>query len=124
MESTVKPRVAGILIIVTGSIGTLSVLILAFLLWVVSEGLAVGFGNPTNAPLGIILMLGLIAALPGMVAVIGGISALKRRHWGLALSGSICACLYFNVLGIPALVLLILSKNEFIASLPEMQNNE
>ena len=58
MELTLKPRIAGILIIVTGSIGILGMLILAFLLWAVSEGMAVGFGNPSNVPLGIILVLG------------------------------------------------------------------
>jgi hypothetical protein len=124
MELTLKPRVAGVLIIVTGSIVILGMLILAFLVWAFSEGMAVGFGQPSNAPLGIILVLGLVAAVPGVVAVIGGVSALNRRQWGLALAGAICACLYFNVLGIPALVLLILSKNELAARQPEIKKNE
>ena len=124
MEMTIKPRIAGVLIIVTGSIGILGMLILAFLVWAVSEGMAVGFGYPNNAPLWIILVLGLIAAIPGVFAVVGGVSALNRRHWSLALAGAICACLYFNVLGIPALVLLILSKNEFAAKQTEIKKNE
>lgn len=110
---TARPKTAGILLIVTGSLGILVTLTLTLILWAFSEGLAVGFGMPQNAPLFIILIFGILASVPGIIAVIGGIKALKRRRWGLALAGSICACLYFNVLGIPALVFLLLSKNEF-----------
>ena len=113
IKLTGRPKTAGILLIVTGSIGLLVTLILALVLWVFSEGLAVGFGSPRNAPPLIILVLGIIAVIPAVFAIIGGFNALKRRRWGLALAGSICACLYFNILGVPGLILLILSKNEF-----------
>ncbi|MBA7616387.1 hypothetical protein ES703_23683 [subsurface metagenome] len=56
----------------------------------------------------------LIRFLPAFLAVIGGIYALKRKHWRWALAGSICSLL-FPFTGIPAVILLIKSKDEFQA---------
>ena len=53
-------------------------------------------------------IMGIIAMLP----IIGGICALIRKHWRLAFIGSI-ASLIFWLLGIPALVLIVISKDEF-----------
>jgi len=47
------------------------------------------------------------------LAIFGAISALQRKRWGLALAGSIITSLPFNLLGVAALVLIALSKNEF-----------
>jgi hypothetical protein len=115
------PKIAGIWLIVTGSIAVVVVLVTAFFLWAVAQGLAVGFGDPGNAPLPIILVIGLILAVPGIIALIGGLNALKRRRWGLALAGSICAMLYFNVLAVPALVFLVLSKKEFLPTVESLK---
>jgi len=57
----------------------------------------------------------------GVVAIIGGVFSLKRRRWGLALAGSICAFFSFffipvllNVpLAIAAIVLVVMGKSEF-----------
>ena len=48
----------------------------------------------------------------GVVAIIGGVSALRRRSFGLSLAGAICA-LPSNVLGILAIIFISLSKKEF-----------
>jgi hypothetical protein len=50
----------------------------------------------------------------GIVAIVGGVSALRRRSFGLSLAGAICA-LPSNVLGILAVVFVSLSKKEFEA---------
>jgi hypothetical protein len=115
MELTGKPKIAGILLISMGSVAIVGMLLGAFILWTFSEGVAEGYGTPGNAPLSIILAIGLILAIPGIIALIGGFNALKRQRWGLALAGSICAMLYFNVIGIPAMVILLSSRNEFAA---------
>jgi len=44
---------------------------------------------------------------------VGGIYALGRRVWGLALAGSICALVGFGILGILAIIFVILGKGEF-----------
>jgi hypothetical protein len=71
-------------------------------------GLIVGIVFIGRGPL---FMVGLLAIMIGVVAVAGGICALKRRAWGLALAGSICSV--FCWLGIPAIIFIALSKQEF-----------
>ena len=49
----------------------------------------------------------------GIVAIMGGIYALKRRVWGLALAGSICSLVCVFFLGIPAIMFVAIGKGEF-----------
>jgi len=53
-----------------------------------------------------------LSSIPLFVAVIGGIMALRRENYGLALAGAICSIL-FPVFGIPALILLVKRRREF-----------
>jgi hypothetical protein len=71
-------------------------------------GLIVGIVLVGRSPL---FIVGLPAIMIGIVAVAGGLCAFKRRAWGLALAGSICSV--FCWLGIPAIILIALSKQEF-----------
>jgi hypothetical protein len=48
-----------------------------------------------------------------LLAIAGGIFAIQRKRWGWALAGSIAAAINPLPLGIVAIVLVILSKNEF-----------
>jgi hypothetical protein len=50
----------------------------------------------------------------GIVAIVGGVSALRRRSFGLSLAGAICA-LPSHILGILAIIFISLSKKEFEA---------
>ena len=106
---------AGILTIVGGWLGGS--------LWFYFSGLLVGYFALTLAPLDpgraseisvpVGFLSALIRILPMFLAVIGGIYALKRKHWRWALAGAICSLL-FPFMGIPALILLIKSKGEFV----------
>jgi hypothetical protein len=58
----------------------------------------------------------------GLVAILGGISALKRKAWRLALAGAICALfpphaygrlVWTSALGVLAIAFLAISRNEF-----------
>ncbi len=50
----------------------------------------------------------------GIISMVGGVFAMKRRRWGLALAGSICALVAVNIgLAIPAILLLSLAKDVF-----------
>ena len=51
----------------------------------------------------------------GTVAIVGGIYALRRKNWGLALAGSICALPAGLILGILAIIFVIKGKGEFKA---------
>jgi hypothetical protein len=48
----------------------------------------------------------------GIVAVVGGISAIRRKRFGLSLAGAICA-LISGLLGVLAVVFVALGKREF-----------
>jgi hypothetical protein len=50
----------------------------------------------------------------GIVAIIGGVSAIRRKSFGLSLAGAICA-LPSNILGILAVIFVSVSKREFEA---------
>jgi len=58
-----------------------------------------------------IAALGLIL---GIVAIAGGVAALRRRSFGLALAGAICS-LPSAILGILAIIFVSVSKEEFEA---------
>lgn len=104
---TSKPVVAGWLNIAAGVVWLLAIgaLILAIL------GFSVGFGMPQGAALVRLWAILLALSLPGLLAIAGGISSLKRRRWLLALIGSIG--IIPSGIGIASLILLLRSKNEF-----------
>jgi hypothetical protein len=64
-------------------------------------------------PMWLIIVGGPLLAL-GVVAIIGGVSAVRRQSFGLSLAGAICA-LPSNILGILAIIFVSLSKKEFEA---------
>ena len=56
----------------------------------------------------VISIMAIIAILP----IVGGIYALRRKKWWLALAGSIVSLVFF-VLGILAFIFILYSKDEF-----------
>jgi len=60
-------------------------------------------------------LLGWPALALGVVAIVGGVMALQRTRWSLALVGAICALLIPPpfILGILAIVFIALSREEF-----------
>ena len=49
----------------------------------------------------------------GLLSMTGGIFAVRRRKWGLALAGAIAACFGGSILGILAVVFIAIGKKEF-----------
>ena len=49
----------------------------------------------------------------GIIALIGGIFALRRRVWGFALTGAILACFCLPPLGVLSIIFLAVRKKEF-----------
>jgi len=58
------------------------------------------------------------AGLLGTLAIVGGILAIKKKRWGLALTGTLASVLTFLPLGIIAVMLVSLSRGEFIMPKP------
>ena len=67
-----------------------------------------------SVPFWLIVVVGLPLLALGIVAIVGGVSALRRRSFGLSLAGAICA-LPSHILGILAIIFISLSKKEFEA---------
>jgi len=117
MARTWKAPTAGILAIIAGCLGLLTGIGLALGLGLVGSmvDLIPGF------PGGLLALIGVPGIILGILAIVGGIFALRRRHWGLALAGCICALFAFSlippltnvVLAIIAIVIVILGKGEF-----------
>jgi len=60
-----------------------------------------------------LIIIGAVLAVLGIIAIVGGVSAIKRRSFGLSLVGAICALLPINTLGILAVIFVSLGKREF-----------
>ncbi len=117
-HQTWMPIAAGVLSIVAGAMGLISIAFLiafgaTFGAEIARDVLkSVGFWQ-SGMPLTIIGLISIPLIIINAVAIIGGIYALQRRIWGLALVGAICAILPAQVLGIIAVVFVTLSKKEF-----------
>jgi hypothetical protein len=105
MQKTWKPTAAGVLAIIGGALNIL-------------VALSISLFVPVAAPFRYAVMsAGFVAVLflgTGIIALIGGIFALQRRHWGLSLAGAICAMMPpASLLGIVSTVFVALSREEF-----------
>jgi len=104
MERTWKPITAGILCIIAGVIEIIVGSVVAAL-----GGFAGGFFG-----MGWMAVIGSPLIVFGVIAIIGGAFALRRRIWGLALAGCICALVGpWALLGILAVIFVALGKSEF-----------
>ena len=109
MKKTWKPTTAGILSIICGSYGIIAGSVVAVL------------GGSATCMIGVpfvprlLALVGIPMITLGAVAIVGGIYAVKRQLWGLALAGAICALLVPPpfILGILAIIFVILGKGEF-----------
>ena len=108
IKKTWMPTVAGILDIVIGSL----ILIMLFLF-----GISPILAEPVGAGIFHFNSSMLFLILPGIIIssldIIGGVFAIRRRRWKWALTGSISSAIGPTPLGVAAIVLLVLSKNEF-----------
>jgi hypothetical protein len=58
------------------------------------------------------VIIGGCVGILGIIAIVGGVSALRRKSFGLSLAGAICAVPSF-ILGILAVIFVALGKREF-----------
>lgn len=127
MERTWKPTTAGILTIISGCLGIgigaiVATLGTAFVTFYPFFESFLGDTSIMGEPFDMLGMGGVIGAIGagvivlGVIALIGGIFALKRRTWGFALAGAIVSLALVpvgTVLGILSIVFLAKSKGEF-----------
>ena len=63
-------------------------------------------------PIWLTIIGGLLLVL-GIIAIVGGVSAIRRKSFGLSLAGAICALIPLNLLGLLAVIFVSLGKREF-----------
>jgi len=116
MEKSWKPGTAGILCIIAGILGLIigiGIELLGGIAGAVIQQLHVTIPGLSGLVGGLIAGIGIVELVFGVVAILGGVFALRRRVWGLALAGSICATFVIWVLGIPAIIFTALARDEF-----------
>jgi len=122
VKRTWKPMVAGILNIVGGALRILgSIAVLIGIMFFILVATSVGPGPVPEMDrwlipgvLETILIIAVVFLLiVGIISIIGGIYALQRKKWGLALGGSIVAIFGSSVMGILATIFIAMAKDEF-----------
>lgn len=120
METTWKPIVAGILNIIVGVFNLIGMLLIIIVLVAIGSGVLALSTVINIMPMwlsgilqGVLIISAILLAVFSALPLIGGIYAVQRKNWGLALAGSIVAILSSTPLGITSTVLVALAKNEF-----------
>jgi hypothetical protein len=112
-------QIGGILSIVSGAIGVLGAIVLFFfttLFGAIFTDPYFGVSDGTEVLPFIATIyggMGVILLIFSVVAIIGGVYALKKKLWGMVLAGAICGLLAFWPTGIAAIILISIGKNEF-----------
>ena len=112
---TWMPTTAGILSIVAGASAILGGIILMALMPVYTQ-IMYGYGayGPFERQiLGILGFMGVPIIVLGIVAIVGGVFAIRRKVWGMALAGAICS-LTSLILGILSIIFVSMSRKEFV----------
>jgi uncharacterized membrane protein HdeD (DUF308 family) len=111
LKETWKPIAAGILQIITGGLNLIGVLLTCGIFLTGKPDIS---STSMWSPI-LLVLIPLIVCIWGILAIIGGVYALHRKRWGLALTGSIVSFLnpWTWELGIAAIILTAISKNEF-----------
>jgi hypothetical protein len=117
MEKTWKPTVAGILSIIDGIFGLVLGLALLLVGGILQTYPWLMWGYSLELETAaLIAFVGIITIILGIVAIVGGAFAIRRRIWGLALAGAICSFLAPTgfILGILSIIWVAMSKKEFV----------
>jgi len=115
MDKTPMPVVAGILNIVSAALGLIA--FIGLLIAAVAVGTTAiditGWIPGLGVALSVLIVLAVVSLVTAVFALIGGIFALQRTKWGWVLAGSVCDLLPSFVLGVAAIVLTTISRDEF-----------
>ena len=112
------PTAAGILSVIAGAIGL--VVSIYFLVFgnilgaaVIREFLPASWWQVWGWPLVVVGLLAIPFIIIDIISIIGGVYAIQRKKWPLAMTGAICAIFASRPLGILAVIFTVLSRKEF-----------
>lgn len=116
MDRSWLPTAAGILEILAGVTALLGALALTLAGTITTVVPTMTSEPQDDLPLalvsGLLWSLALLGLVAGLVAVAGGIAALRRRGWGWPLAGAIAACFSALPLGVVALIFVAAAESE------------
>ena len=112
MKRTANPKIGGVLAIISGALGLLG--IFSYTIGLGEAGSGFGKGDMPPFVPSIIFGLPIPSLVIALVAIAGGILAINRKSWPWSIAGSIAALLSFLPFGIPAMILIAMSKEEFV----------
>ncbi len=109
------PTVAGVLEIVAAICALIGALVFIFICGVINAipELQHNPEVPVELLTGLFLTISVLVFLGGVVCLVGGIAALRRRGWFWAVAGAIVALFVMAPAGVFALVLVLLGEREF-----------
>ena len=110
MHRTNRPRIAGILTVSSGILASLGAINYA-VGFIEARGFSEG-DIPPFVP-SIIFGIPILTIIIAILALAGGVLSMQRKRWGWSLAGAIAATLSMLPLGIPALILVSMSRDEF-----------
>jgi len=117
MGKTWIATTAGILDIVAGSFRLIIILFIALVMAVfvvLMRGDTACFQQfPIAITASVLIVMALFSLIISILSILGGIYALRRKNWGIALAGSIAAFFCSFPLGVAAIIFTALSKSEF-----------
>ncbi len=114
--TTSKGTIAGILNIASGVMALSGGAVLAAIGLI---GTGVLYAIPDEMPpiqwlpLAFFGPMALMVLIAGVIAIIGGIKAIKRTSWAWTLAGAVAALVCFLPLGIASLVVTVMAEGEF-----------
>lgn len=108
MEHNWRSVTAGILNIISG----VGMLFVCFWL-VLAGGITSVVGNVPQWVPGFLFALAVPFVILSILAVIGGILCIKRKFWGMALTGAIASFFCCFIFGIVSIILTALARSEF-----------
>jgi hypothetical protein len=108
-EQTWKPTTAGVLTIISGVVYFLCLFCL-----LIAGFITGALPEVPNWVSKLLYGLSIPTVILGVLAITGGVFAMKRRAWGMALTGAIAAFIISFVFGLCAIIFLAMSKREFV----------
>jgi hypothetical protein len=114
-----KSQISGVLTIISGALGVIGGLFTYLFIPLFNVAIEQDPGSfdftsyDMSILTGFFIFCGTVGLLLGILAIIGGIFSVKRRVWGMALTGAIAGILTFFPLGIASVILISIGKTEF-----------
>ena len=114
--STNKATIAGILNIASGMMALMGGAVLAAI-GLIGTGVLYAVSDEMPPiqwlPLAFFGPMALMVLIASVIAIIGGIKAIKRTSWAWTLAGAVAALVCFLPLGIASLVFTVMAEGEF-----------